>query len=159
MARGIPIAVDFSLKKAPKYRVASVRFVAAYNEGRIRREWEGIATWAKAKGLRTGKWFFSEDGSGPKYKFEVAVEVRGAAKSEGKIHLRTLPASPAASVTFNPDEVSARVVYHGISDWLRWQKKEKTIRRVRTYREVYDGNPWKDARAWSRTEIQVLVTK
>jgi len=136
-----------------------VRFVGAYQESRIRREWEGIARWAKAKGVRTGKWFFSEDGSGPKYRFEMAIEVRSPAKSEGKIHIRTLPASPAASVTFNPDEVSPRVVYHGLNDWLRWQKKEKAIRRVRTYREVYTANPWTDARAWSHTEIQVLVTK
>ncbi len=156
---GISLVVDFVLKKTPKYRVASVRFVAPYNEKRIRSELEGLARWAKAKGLRTGKWFFSEDGSGPRYRFEVAIEVRGAAKSEGKVHLRTFPASPAASVTFDPDVVSARVVYHGLNDWLRWRKKEKEIKRVRTYREVYDGNPWTDAKAWAHTEIQVLVTK
>lgn len=160
MAReGIDIVVDFTLKRTPKYRVASVRFVGPYKESRIRAEWEGVAKWAKAKGLRTGKWFFSEGGAGPKYRFEVAVEVRGAAKSQGKIHLRTFPASHAASVTFNPDQVSPRVVYHGITDWLRWRKKDKTIKRARSYGEVYDGNPWTDSKAWSRTEVQVLVTK
>lgn len=153
------MTVDFVLKRAPKYRVASVRFVGPYKESRIRSEWEGIAKWAKAKGVRTGKWFFSEDGAGPRYRFEVAIEVKSAAKSAGKVRIRTLPASPIASVTFSPDAVSPRVIYHGLYDWLRSQKKHKTIKRTRTYREVYDGNPWKDAKAWSRTEIQVLVSK
>lgn len=153
------MTVDFALKRAPKYRVASVRWTGPYQEGRVRSEWEKLAKWAKARGLRTGRWFFSEDGSGPRYRFEVAVEVRGDAKAEGKVRLRTLPASPIATVTFNPDEVSARVIYHGLNDWLRWQKKEKTIKRVRTYREVYSANPWKDAKAWSKAEIQVLVSK
>ena len=152
------LVVDFSLKRVPKYRVASVQFVSPYKESRIRAEWDALARWAKARGLRTGKWFFSEDGDGPQYRFEVALEIRGPAKSEGKIRIRTFPASAAASVTFNPDEISARVIYHGLADWLRSQKKERKIRRVRSYREVYIGNPWTDERAWSRTEIQVLVT-
>lgn len=151
--------VDFVMKRAPKYRVASVRFVGPYKESRIRSEWEGLARWAKAKGLRTGKWIFSEDGSGPQYRFEVAIEVRGPATSEGKVKIRSLAASPVGSVTFDPEKVAARVLYHGMSDWLRWRKKEGVIKRIRAYREVYDGNPWRDARAWSRTEIQVLVSK
>ncbi len=153
------MTVDFAIKRAPKYHVASIRWTGAYQEGRIRSEWDALAKWAKSKGLRTGKWFFLEDGSGPKYRFEVALEVKGKAKSEGKIHLRTFAASPIATVTFDPDAVSARVIYHGLNDWLRWQKKEKTIKRVRSYREVYSGNPWKDAKAWSKAEIQVLVSR
>ena len=157
--RGINIVVDFALKRVPKYRVASVRFVGPYKESRIRGEWQDLARWAKAKGLRTGKWFFSEESVGRRYRFEVAIEVRGPAKSEGRVRIRTLPASAAASVTFNPDVVSARVVYHGLADWLRWRKKDKTIRRVRSYREGYDGNPWTNATAWSHTEVQVRVTR
>ena len=153
------MAVDFEIKRAPKYRVASVRFTGPYKESRIRSEWEGIARWAKAKGLRTGKWFFSEDGNGPRYRFEVAIEVRGSAKSEGKVHIRTLPASPIATVTFNPEAIEPSVIYHGLSDWLRWRKKDKTIKRARTWREAYIGNPWTDKKAWSNTEIQVLVSK
>lgn len=153
------MVVEFAWKRTPKYRVASVRFVGPYRESRIRSEWEGIAKWAKAHGLRTGKWFFTEDSAGKQYRFDLAIEVRGAAKSDRKIRLRTLPASPIASVTFNPDQVAANVVYHGLNDWLRWRKKDKSIKRARTWREVYDGNPWTDKRAWSRAEIQVLVTK
>ena len=158
-SRGISIVVDFTLKRVPSYRVASVRFVSPYRESRIRSEWEGLERWTKSQHLRTGKWIFSEEGEGPRYRFMVAVEIRGAAKSEGKVRVQTLPASWAASVIFNPDEVSPRVIYHGLTDWLRWRKKDKKVRRVRSYREVYDGNPWKSARAWSHTEVQVLVTK
>ena len=153
------MVVDFILKRAPAYRVASVRFEGTYSEKRIRSEFQGIARWAKAKGLRTGHWFFLEDGSGPRYRFEVAIEVRGAAKSEGNVRIRTFPAAPIASVTFNPDEIAAHVVYHGLNDWLRWRKKDKTIKRARTWREVYTGNPWTDAKAWAHTEIQVVVSK
>ncbi len=153
------MTVDFAIKRAPKYRVASIRWVGPYQEGRIKSAWDALAKWAKAKGLKTGKWFFAEDGDGPRYKFEVAIEVRGTAKSEGKVHLRTFQASPIATVTFNPEEVSPRVIYHGLNDWLRWRKKDKTIKRVRTYREVYTGNPWTDAKAWARAEVQVLVSK
>ncbi len=129
------MVVDFALKRAPAYHVASVRFVGTYNERRIRSEWEAVAKWAKSRGLRAGHWFFIEDGNGPKYRFEVAVEVRGRAKGDRKVRLRTFPASPIATVTFNPDEVSARVVYHGLTDWLRWRKKDKTIKRARTRRQ------------------------
>ncbi len=153
------MVVDFAMKRAPKYRIASVRWTGPYQEGRIQREWDALGKWAKAHGLRTGKWFFMEDGAGPRYTFQVAIEVRGNAKSDKKVRLRTLPASAIATVTFNPEQVSARVVYHGLNDWLRWRKKDKSIKRVRSYREVYEGNPWKDAKAWSRAEIQVLVTK
>ncbi len=153
------MVVDFAIKRAPKYRVVSVRWVAPYQEGRIRREWDGLARWAKAKGLKTGRWFFSEDGDGPRYRFEVAIEVRGNVKGDKKVHVRTFPASPIATVTFNPEEVSPRVIYHGMTDWLRWRKKDKSIKRARAYREVYTGNPWTDAKAWARTEIQVLVSK
>lgn len=153
------MTVDFAMKRAPACRVASVRFTGPYKETRIRSEWEEIARWAKARGLHMGKWFFSEEGEGPRYKFEVAIEVKGKAKSSGNVRLRTFPATAIASVTFDPDEVSARVIYHGLNDWLRWQKKDKTIKRARTWREVYTGNPWKDSKAWSRTEIQVAVTK
>lgn len=153
------MAVDFALKRAPAYRVATVRFTGPYKESRIRSEWENIAKWAKARGLRTGKWFFSEDEAGPRYVFTVAIEVRGKAKSDGKVRLRTLPATAIASVTFDPDDVEPRVIYHGLSDWLRWRKKDRTIKGTRTWREVYSGNPWTDAKAWARTEIQVAVTK
>ncbi len=75
----------------------------------------------------------------------------------GAVHLRTLPATRVASVVFDPEVVSPAVVYHGLTDWLRWRKKDKKIQRVVSYREVYRGNPWKDKSAYSRTDVQFVV--
>ncbi|MGC2033945.1 MAG: GyrI-like domain-containing protein [Thermoplasmata archaeon] len=148
------MVVDFAFKRSPAFRVVSVRWNGPWKESKIRSELEQLARWAAQKHYRTGRWFFFEPGS---KRFEVCIEVKGKARGEGRIHTRTLPASRIASVTFDPDVVSPRVVYHGVTDWLRWRRKEKEIKGVGAYREVYQGNPWTDRKAWSHTEIQVVV--
>lgn len=150
------MTVDFALKKTPSLRVAAIRWTGPYSDHEIRKRFEKVEKWAQARGLRTGRWVFREPGSRT---WDVAIEVRGKAHSEGRIRVRTLPAGTVASVRFNPEVVSPRVIYHGLSDWLRWQRKEKTIRSVVSYREIYEGNPWKDARAWANTEVQFVVRK
>jgi DNA gyrase inhibitor GyrI len=150
------VVVDFRLKRAPSYRVASIAWKGPWNERRIRDQFGRVESWAKRSGLRTGKWFFREPGS---RRWEVSIEVRGAAHSDGPIRVRTFPAATVASVVFDPDQISPSVVYHGVTDWLRWRKKDKTIRSVGAYREVYDGDPWRKRAAWSRTDIQVVVRK
>jgi len=150
------MVVDFVLKRAPRFRVAAIRWKGPYSEREIQRRFEQIEAWAKARGLRTGRWIFREPGSRV---WDTAIEVRGKARSQGRVKLRTLPAGTVASVRFDPNVVSPRVIYHGLSDWLRWRRKEKAIRTVVSYREVYEGNPWKDQHAWSRTEVQFVVRK
>jgi len=115
-----------------------------------------VAAWAKQNRLRTGKWIFREPAERA---WEVAIEVRGSAKSRGNVRLKSYPASTVASVTFDPDLVSPRVVYHGVTDWLRWRKREKEIRSVGPYREVYDDDPWRNPKAWARTTVQVVVRR
>ena len=148
------MAVDFELKKSPSLRVAAIRWTGPYNERQIQKRFEEVEKWARAQGLKTGRWVFREPGS---RRWDTAIEVRGNARSKGRVKVRTLPASTVASVRFDPDLISPRVIYHGLSDWLRWRRKEKAIRSVVSYREVYDGNPWRDKRAWSRTEVQFVV--
>ena len=150
------MTIDFVLKKAPSIRVASVRWKGPYSEREIRKRFEEVEKWARARGLRTGRWVFREPGTRV---WDTAIEVRGKSHSQGRVKLRTLPAGTVASVRFDPDVVSPRVIYHGLSDWLRWRKKEKAIRSVVSYREVYEGNPWKNARAWANTEVQFVVRK
>ncbi|HYA56908.1 MAG TPA: GyrI-like domain-containing protein [Thermoplasmata archaeon] len=150
------MVVDFAFKKVPNLRVASLRWKGAYSEATIRRRFEEVERWAKSRGLRTGRWIFREPGSRT---WEVSIEVRGAAKSEGPVRVRALPAATVASVVFDPDVVSPRVVYHGLSDWLRWRRKEKKVRSVVESREVYSGNPWKDRHAWSATDVQFVVRR
>ena len=62
-------------------------------------------------------------------------------------------------MVFDPEVVEPRVVYHGLSDFLRWRKKSGEIRSVGDYREVYQGDPWKDRRAYAHTEVQYVVRK
>lgn len=148
------MTVDFVMKKVPRVRVATIRWTGPYSERRIRQRFEEVDRWAQSRGLTRGRWLFREPGART---WETGIEVRGAARSEKKVKVRTLPACTVASVQFDPDVVSPRVVYHGLSDWLRWQKKEKKVRSVVSTREVYQGNPWKDKRAWAHTEVQFVV--
>lgn len=150
------MAVDFVLKRSPSFRVASIRWTGAYSDSGIRKRFEEVEKWARTRGLRTGHWIFREPGERI---WEVSIEVRGSARSEGRVKVRTFPAASVASVLYDPDVVEPRVIYHGLTDWLRWQRKEKAIRSVVSYREVYGGNPWRDKRAWSRTEVQFVVKK
>jgi effector-binding domain-containing protein len=150
------MTADFLLKKTPSIHVAALRWTGPYSERQIQRRFEEVEKWARTRGLRTGRWVFREPGSRV---WDTAIEVHGKARSEGRVKVRTLPAGTVACVRFDPNVVSPRVVYHGLSDWLRWQRKEKKIRSVVSYREIYEGNPWKDKRAWSRTEVQFVVRK
>jgi hypothetical protein len=64
-----------------------------------------------------------------------------------------------ASVVYDPKVIEPRVVYHGLTDWLRWRRKEGEIRSVGDYREVYTADPWTDAKAYAHTEVQIVVRK
>lgn len=150
------MTVDFAFGKMPKLRLATLAWTGPWNEKKIRAQFERIDRWLRKSGARPGRWVFREPGA---RKWEVGIEVRGSVAGSDGIRVRTLPASDVARVVFNPDEVSPRVLYHGIADWLRWRKREKEVRSVGNYREVYAGNPWKDPRAWARTEIQVVVRR
>jgi hypothetical protein len=148
--------VDFEYARSPAVRIASIAWSGPWNEKRIQSQFEKIAAWAKRRGARTGRWIFREPGT---RRWEVGIELKGPARPTGGIRLKTLRAASVARVTFDPDTVSPRVVYHGLNDWLKWQKKEKKIRAVVSSREVYAGNPWREPKVWSRTEIQYVVRK
>jgi effector-binding domain-containing protein len=150
------MTVDFSFAKAPELRVASIAWTGPWNEQRIRSQFRRIEAWAKARGVRTGRWIFSEPGD---RRWIAAIEIRGRAKSEAPIRLRTLPAAQVARVVFDPDVVSPRVIYHGLSDWLRWRRKDREIRSVVSSRELYSADPWRSAAAWKRTEVQFVVRR
>lgn len=155
------MVVDFVVKRAPAYNVASIKRVGPWRNDTWRKELSQLEKWARKKKLRTGKCLLYElDGFGSNNRrWETCLEIRGKAKSEGKVKVKRLPAGTVASVSFNPDKVSPRLVYHGLGDWLRWRLKDKTFKKVGASREVYPGNPWKKSYAWARAEVQVLVTK
>ena len=148
------MTVDFGFKRVSSMRVASVTWKGNADEKRIRREFEGLDRWIRDHRLHSGRWVFLEPGE---RRWTVAIEVKGKGRGDSKVRLRTFPASRVAWVTFNPDQVSARVIYHGLNDWLRWRRKDGTVKRVVASREVYDANPWKNSSAWERTEVQFTV--
>jgi DNA gyrase inhibitor GyrI len=148
------MTVDFKFKRAPACRVATIAWKGPWSDARVRSKFYRVARWARTHGLRTGKWIFLEPAE---RSFVVGIEVAGKAKSEGGVRVRTYPSARVASIVFDPEAVSPRVVYHGVTDWLRWRKKEREIRSVGQYREVYTGDPWRDPKAFARTEVQVVV--
>jgi hypothetical protein len=150
------MVVDFKLKKAPSYRVATLSWKGPWSERRIRTQFGRIAKWARTSRVRTGKWIFREPGT---RSWEVGIELRSPARTSAPFRMKTYPASAVVSIVFDPNVVSPSVAYHAVNDWLKWRKRDKTIRSVGAYREIYDGDPWRDAKIWSRTEIQVAVRR
>ena len=150
------MVVDFEMKRAPRYRVATLTWRGPWSDTAIRSHFVELARWARQRRLRTGKWIFREPADRV---WQVSIEVRGTARGEGDVRVQTLPAATVASVVYNPEEVSPSLVWHGLNDWTRARRKDGTIRRVVSYREVYDGDPWKNAKAWARTDVQLVVKR
>ncbi len=149
-------AVDFAWGNSPRLRVAAIAWKGPWSERRVRAQFERIARWTREHGVRTGRWILGGPGGGS---WEVAIELRGPARGSSGVRTKTLPAARVARVVFDPEVVSPRVVYHGLRDWLRGQRRDGTIRSVGSSREVYAGSPWRDARAWARTEVQFVVRR
>ena len=149
--------IDFTFEREPAYRVACLPPFTEYKESAVRARFERIHRWARDHGLRTGRWFFLFRDEPSDDRYQVAIEVKGRARGDSQIRLRTLPASRVGSVTFDPHVVAPRVAYFGITAWLRWERSQKTFRTRGSYREVYDGNPWTDRKVEGRATVQVLV--
>lgn len=150
------MVVDFKLGRAPSYRVASIVRIGPWKNNMLRTEFAELGRWAKRQGIRTGRWiFFKRD----EHRWEACLEITGKAKAGGRIRIKTLPESDVARVVFDPDVVSSRIIYHGLSDWTRWRRKDGEISRVTGVREVYAGDPWSDKSAWAHCEVQFLVRK
>jgi hypothetical protein len=150
------MTVDFSLAKAPRYRVASILKIGPWREDNLRSEFAELRRWATRHRLSTGRWIFVHRGG---TRWEACLEIRGPAVSEGRIRVQTLPASWVARVTFDPEAVSSRVVYHGLHDWTRARRRSGEVRSVRWSREIYDGSPWSDRDAWRRCRVEFLVNR
>ncbi len=148
------MTVDFRFRRSPAIRIAWHRWKGAWTDARVRAEFGRLERSVRAAGLRSGRWVFLE----PSLRsYVVGIELHGTPRRGSGLRVRTLPAARVASVEFDPEVVSPRVVYHGLTDWLRWRRKDRTIRSIGMYREIYRGNPWKDPKAWSRTEVQAVV--
>jgi len=158
---GSRVKVDFKVKIAPSYNVAYITRRGPHTgQNMWRRELNQLMKWARKRGLRTGKWImyyldkWSEKTE--KQRRSVAcIEIKGKAEPEGKIQLMKIPRQKVVSVTFDPDEVSADIVYYGLESWLQYCPYKQAARS----REIYKGDPWTNPRAWANCEVQVPLKR
>jgi len=155
------MVVDIKVKQCPSYRVASLIHYGPHVPNMFRAEFDHLVKWAKKNKLGTGKWmmrWLDEPGSKPsnKIRSEACLEIKGTARLEGKIMIKTFPKHTVLSVTFDPEKVSPRLVYSGIYGWIRYSDFEVTDSPPR---EVYTANPWTNPHAWANAEVQVPVKK
>lgn len=148
------MTVDFRLKRVPRYRVASITRIGPWREDNLRAEFRELARWARREGIPTGHWIFFERGH---HRWEACLELKRPGRSSGRIRTKTLPAARVAALVFDPDRVSSRIVYHALNDWTRVRRREGELPPVTAVREVYDGDPWTDRRAWAHCEVQFLL--
>ena len=158
------MAVDFVVRNAPGYRVATRSLTGPWPGDRaIRREFESVNGWAQKAGLRPGHWFFREFGgmSSRRRRWEMGVELRSGkpARVAKGLSIKKFPATKVVAVKFDPDEVSPTLVYFGVEGWMRWNQRGKKFRPNGPWREVYSGNPWKSKKAWASTEVQAPIKK
>jgi effector-binding domain-containing protein len=155
------MVVDLRVKHVAGCTVASMMRVGPYSANMLRSEFSQLAKWAKKRGLRTGKWilFFIDEPGGRRpanrLRSEACLQIKGRATSEGKIKVKKLPAQKVVAVTFNPNIISPRLVYSGIYGWLEWAG----LKEAGLSREVYEGNPWTNPRAWANAEVQLPVKR
>jgi effector-binding domain-containing protein len=156
------MVVDIKVKQVPGYRVASLIHYGPHGPNMFRTEFAYLVKWAKKNKLRTGKWvmrWIDEPGTNKpakKIRSEACLEIKGKARMEGKIKIKTFPKQTVLSVTFDPEKVSTHLVYCGIYGWIRYSGFQATDSPPR---EVYTANPWTNSRAWANAEIQVPVKK
>jgi len=66
-----------------------------------------------------------------------------------------LPRQKVVSVTFNPDMIADRLAYHGIEGWLQYSP----FKQAGMARELCNGSPWTNPRAWANCEVQVPIKR
>ena len=160
------MVVDIELKREKSYNVISTQYVGAYTgENMLRKEFNLLVKWAKKNHVKLGKWFFTEidgpDTVEDKRRWEASIEVKGklTAQLPEEIVQKKISAQLVASVVFDPDEFSSRLVYHGLECWLDWRKKYHELEEDGPTREVYVDNPWTSKKAWSNLDVQVPVKR
>lgn len=152
---------EIKVKVAPSYRVAYMIHHGPYTgQNMWRSELKQLSRWAQRRRLRTGKWimYFIDkwsEKSQKKRRSVAAIEIKGKAKPEGKIQTMTIPRQKVVSVMFDPNEVSAELVYLGLENWLECG----TYKQAARSRELYNGDPWTNPRAWANCEVQVPIKR
>lgn len=153
--------MDYSLRTVPACKVACIIRRGPYTgQNMWRHEFNQLTKWAKKHKVRTGKWimgFIDEWKKVPdkRRRSMACIEIKGKAKAEGRIQVMTIPRQKVVSVTFDPDKISAGIIYDALESWLQY----KPYRQAARSREVYSGDPWTNKRAWANCEVQVPLKR
>jgi effector-binding domain-containing protein len=155
--------VDYKVKVAPSYNVGYILHRGPYTGPNMwRSEFNQLTKWAKRRELRTGKWimYFLDKWSekSERQRRSVAcIEIKGKAKPrpEGRIQIMKIPRQKVVSVVFDPDKVSADLVYYALEAWIEYGPYKQAA----LSRELYDGSPWTNPRAWANCEAQVPLKR
>jgi effector-binding domain-containing protein len=110
--------------------------------------------------LRTGKWimyFIDRWGERPakQRRSVAAVQIKGKVRPSAGIKVMKIPKQKVVSITFNPDAISSDLVYHALENWL----ESSSYTQAGRSRELYNGSPWTNPRAWAKCEVQVPLKR
>ncbi len=163
------MVVDIVLKREPAYRVISKSYTGPYTgDNMLRPEFDYLSKWLHQKPIRSGKWLRIEldkyevgAPSNTQRRWWACIELKKkiSTKPTSDVEFKVIPATYVASVTFDPNMFSSRLVYHGLECWLDWRTKFGEYEEAGPTREVYPGNPWTDKNAKKHIELQVPIRK
>lgn len=133
----------------------------------LRPEFDDLWKWLKRKSVGPGKWFRIEldryeiGAPSSQRRWWACIELKGTLEQKplSDMKVQVLPAVFVASVTFDPNQFSSRLVYHGLECWLDWRTKFGEFEEAGPTREVYTGNPWTSSYAKRHTDVQVPIRR
>ena len=159
--------VDIVTKSEPSHRVIVRAYTGPWTgDNMLRPEFAELESWAHKSAVRTAKWFrvyldkYEIGMPSSQRRWWACVEYKGKLRAPPpRIEAKVIPAELVASVTFDPNVVSDRLVFHGLECWLDWRTKFGEYEEAGPTREVFIGNPWTDAAAKKQIELQVPIRK
>lgn len=129
------MVVDIVVKRDRGYNVIVKGKVGPYSgDNNLRPEFRELVRWARKNKISTRCWLFYEL-DGPETppnqrRWEACLEIKDVlGKKEDElpqgVSFRKIPSQLVASVMFDPDKFSSRLVYHGLECWLEWRAKNR----------------------------------
>lgn len=161
------MVVDIVTKREPGHKVIVKSYMGPWTgDDMLREEFTELERWAKKNGIRTSKWFriyldkYAVESPSDQRRWWASIAYRGRTHAlPPRMEAKFLPPELVASVTFNPEVVSDRLVFHGLECWLDWRTKQGEFEEAGPTREVFVGNPWVDPVARTQIELQVPIRK
>src|SRR5579875_2788409 len=112
------MVVDIVVKRDRGYSVIVKGKVGPYSgDNNLRPEFRELVRWARKNKISTRCWLF--------YELDGPETPPNQRKWEQCVSFRKIPSQLVASVMFDPDKFSSKLVYHGLECWLEWRAKNR----------------------------------